>query len=86
METKSLVSFVADMTARFRAGLETTLDMQADTFSFEFPLASLPAGKPDEPARQLTMICLIRPKELADHMLGAMQAIREQLADAGNTN
>lgn len=74
--------FIHETVKRFGDGLSQALAEGSDTFSFEFDSHDLP-GLQQAVEQQfenmvLTLMVLIRPKEVADPMLQAMQWAREQ--------
>lgn len=78
--------FVHETTKRFGDGLSKALAEGSDTFSFEFQLSELDLNNPATPETDATMtlMVLMRPKELADPMLEAMQAARAEIVRAAS--
>ncbi len=76
--TAAQATFAHVLSTEFNAGLYAALVAGTDTFSVDFTALD---GQPMM-VGEMSMVVLLRPKELADGMLQAMEAQRQAIVDA----
>ncbi len=76
------LGFVNTQTARFHDGLTKAVTAGSDVFSFEVDGHDWPGVDKSGPYERLTIVILVRPKELADVMLEAIEQARSMMLAA----